>query len=369
MSLPGAHLLRMPAPVRRKLIFACLSISALALVLTGTALADVGRGVPRADSPNAQGIQDLYWVVLAVTGVIFVIVEGALILFVVRFRNRGRARSAEGPQIRGHTRLELIWTAIPALILAAIIAVVFYKLPGIQDVPEAGAAGPRMTVHVEGRQFYWRYTYPNGAVSVNQLVVPAQRPIYLVVTAPSFDVIHSWWVPQLAGKMDAIPGKVNHTWFEADHEAIYQGQCAEFCGIEHAMMLTQVRAVSNSEYESWVARQLRVSAEHRADDVRGRLRSLSRNAGRGHHRPAAEGECDAGQPQATGRAAREREGQDAAGRQGLDAARARIARHLPAEGVRRWRLGPSPSTRCRGTAVASRRGSRPSTTSGSGSST
>ena len=126
MSLPGAHLLRMPAPVRRKLIFACLSISALALVLTGTALADVGRGVPRADSPNAQGIQDLYWVVLAVTGVIFVIVEGALILFVVRFRNRGRARSAEGPQIRGHTRLELIWTAIPALILAAIIAVVFY---------------------------------------------------------------------------------------------------------------------------------------------------------------------------------------------------------------------------------------------------
>jgi len=250
----------MPAPVRRKLIFACLSIAALALVLTGTALADVGRGVPRADSPNAQGILDLYWVVLAVTGVIFVIVEGALILFVVRFRNRGRARSAEGPQIRGHTRLELIWTAIPALILAAIIAVVFYKLPGIQDVPEAGAAGPKMTVHVEGRQFYWRYTYPNGAVSINQLVIPAQRPIYLVVTAPSFDVIHSWWVPQLAGKMDAIPGKVNHTWFEAGHEGIYQGQCAEFCGIEHAMMLTQVRAVSNSEYESWVARQLRVSA-------------------------------------------------------------------------------------------------------------
>ena len=97
MSLPGAHLLRMPAPVRRKLIFACLSISALALVLTGTALADVGRGVPRADSPNAEGIQDLYWVVLAVTGVIFVIVEGALILFVVRFRNRGRARERGRP--------------------------------------------------------------------------------------------------------------------------------------------------------------------------------------------------------------------------------------------------------------------------------
>ncbi len=251
----------MPAPVRRKLLFACLSLSALALVLSGTALAGAGRGIPPADSPNAGGIQDLYVIVLLVTAVIFVIVEGALLLFIFRFRGRGRERTAEGPQIRGNTRLELIWTAIPALILAAIIAVVFYKLPGIQDVPEAGAAGPRMTVHVEGRQFYWRYTYPNGAVSINQLVVPAQRPIYLVVTAPSFDVIHSWWVPQLAGKMDAIPGKVNHTWFEADHEGIYQGQCAEFCGIEHAMMLTQVRAVSQAEYEGWVSKQLQVSQD------------------------------------------------------------------------------------------------------------
>jgi len=251
----------MPTPVRRKLISACLSLAALALVLAGTAFAGAGRGVPPANSPNAGGIQDLYVIVLVVTGVIFVIVEGALLLFIYRFRGRGRARTAEGPQIRGHTRLELIWTVIPALILAAIIAVVFIKLPGIQDVPAAGAAGPRMTVHVEGRQFYWRYTYPNGAVSINQLTVPAQRPIYLVVTAPTFDVIHSWWVPQLAGKMDAIPGKTNHTWFEADHEGIYQGQCAEFCGIEHAMMLTQVRAVSNTEYESWVSRQLRVSQD------------------------------------------------------------------------------------------------------------
>jgi cytochrome c oxidase subunit 2 len=250
----------MPTPVRRKLIFACLSLSALALVLTGTALAGAGRGVPPADSPNASGIQDLYVIVLVVTGVIFLIVEGALLLFIFRFRGRGRERTAEGPQIRGHTRLELIWTVIPALILAAIITVVFIKLPGIQDVPAAGAAGPKMTVQVEGRQFYWRYTYPNGAVSINELVVPAQRPIYLVVTAPSYDVIHSWWVPQLAGKMDAIPGKVNHTWFQADHEGIYHGQCAEFCGLEHAMMLTQVRAVSNAEYDTWVSRQLQVNA-------------------------------------------------------------------------------------------------------------
>jgi cytochrome c oxidase subunit II len=250
----------MPAPVRRKLLSACLSLAALALVLAGTAAAGNRGFVPPADSPQAGGIRDLYWILLAVTGVIFVLVEGALILFIVRFRNRGRPRDSEGPQIRGHTRLELIWTGIPVLILAAIIAVVFYKLPGIKDVPEAGAAGPRMTVHVEGRQFYWRYTYPNGAVSINELVVPVQRPVEVVITAPSFDVIHSWWVPALAGKMDAIPGKVNSTWFEADHAGIYQGQCAEFCGVQHALMLTHVRAVPGSEYESWVARQLHVSA-------------------------------------------------------------------------------------------------------------
>jgi cytochrome c oxidase subunit II len=250
----------MPAPVRRKLLFACLSLAALALVLTGAAAAGAGRAVPPADSPNAGGIRDLYWILLAVTGVIFLLVEGALILFIVRFRNRGRARDAEGPQIRGHTRLELIWTAIPVLILAGIIAVVFYKLPGIQDVPAAGAAGPKMTVHVEGRQFYWRYTYPNGAVSINELVVPVQRPVELMITAPAFDVIHSWWVPELAGKMDAIPGKVNHTWFEAERPGIYRGQCAEFCGVQHALMLTRVRAVPGTEYEGWVARQLQVSS-------------------------------------------------------------------------------------------------------------
>ena len=287
----------MPAPVRRKLISACLSLAALALVLTGTAFADVGRAVPPADSPNAGGIRDLYWVVLGVTGVIFVIVEGALILFIVRFRNRGRTRTAEGPQIRGHTRLELIWTGIPVLILAGIIAVVFYKLPGIQDVPAAGAAGPRMTVHVEGRQFYWRYTYPNGAVSINQLVVPAERPIYLVVTAPSYDVIHSWWVPELAGKMDAIPGKVNHTWFEAQHEGIYQGQCAEFCGIQHAMMLTQVRAVSNAEYESWVSRQLKVSQDIGKMTFEGACGPCHGMQGQGIIGPALKGNATLANPQ------------------------------------------------------------------------
>ena len=131
----------MAPPVRRKLLLASLSLLALAFALTGSATAGNGGIAPPAETPQAERIRDLYWIVFGITAVIFVLVESALILFVVRYRNRGRPRTDEGPQIRGHTRLELIWTAIPVLILAVIISLVFYKLPGIKDVPEATAAG------------------------------------------------------------------------------------------------------------------------------------------------------------------------------------------------------------------------------------
>src|SRR4030081_3946414 len=118
----------MPAPVRRKLLALTWIILALALALAGNALAGNGGIAPPADSPQAVQIRDVYWLILGITSGIFVLVEGALVVFVVRFRNRGRPREDEGPQIRGHTRLELIWTVIPVLILALIIHFVFYKL-------------------------------------------------------------------------------------------------------------------------------------------------------------------------------------------------------------------------------------------------
>jgi cytochrome c oxidase subunit 2 len=253
----------MAAPVRRKLPFACSSLLAVALVLAGTALAGNGGIAPRAETQNAERIRDLYWLVLAVTGVIFVIVETTLVMFVVKYRGRGRPREEEGPQIRGHTRLELIWTVIPVLILAVIISAVFYKLPGIKDVPGANASGePKLTVQVEGRQFYWLYTYPNGAVSVNELRLPADRPIELEITAPVNDVAHSWWVPALAGKMDAIPGKVNHLRFETPASpGLYKGQCAEFCGVQHALMLAQVQTLTPGEFDSWVSAQLATGSD------------------------------------------------------------------------------------------------------------
>ncbi len=246
---PFRHLHRMPAPVRRKPLVLAAALS-LALVVAGAAGATpAGLGPPDPQSPNASGIDDLYWVLVAVTGVIFVIVEGALVAFAVRFRSRGRGREVEGPQIRGHTRLELIWTVIPVLILAGIASFVFSKLPGIKDVPAASAGQSRLRVKVEGHQFYWEFKYPNGVVQVNRMRVPTGRPVVLEITSP--DVDHSWWVPALGGKFDAIPGRTNHTWFKVRRPGTYPGQCGEFCGIQHAAMLTSVQALPAAEFDRW----------------------------------------------------------------------------------------------------------------------
>jgi cytochrome c oxidase subunit 2 len=252
----------MAPPVRRKLLLASLSLLALAFLLTGSAMAGNGGIAPPAETPQAGRIKDLYWIVLGITAGIFLIVEISLIVFIVRYRNRDRPRTDEGPQIRGHNRLELIWTVIPVLILVAIMSFVFYKLPGIKDIPDKTAAGEKLTVQVEGRQFYWRFTYPNGAVSVNELRLPAGRPVELVVTAPANDVIHSWWIPALAGKMDAIPGRINHLDFVAPSSpGVYQGQCAEFCGLQHALMLARARIVTGSEFDAWISARLRAGTD------------------------------------------------------------------------------------------------------------
>ena len=287
----------MPAPVRRKLFAASLSLLALALVLTPSVLAAGGGVGPPASTPNAERIQNAYWLVLVITGTIFVLVEGSLIMFVVKYRNRGRPREQEGPQIRGHTRLELIWTVIPVLILAVVVGYVFYALPGIKNVPSAGAAGPKITIQVVGRQFYWRYAYPNGAATVNELRLPTSQPVELVITAPADDVAHSWWVPALAGKMDAIPGKVNHLKFETPSQpGVFKGQCAEFCGIQHALMLAQVRVVTPSDYETWVAAQLRAGVDLGRQTFEGACAPCHGLAGEGLIGPPLKGSAAAADP-------------------------------------------------------------------------
>ena len=234
--------------MRRKLW--CVVVVALTVLATaGVAAAANGGFTPEfAHSPNAHRTNIAYWVVLAFTSVIFVAVEGALVLFIWKYRSRGRARTDDGAQVHGHTRIEVIWTVVPVVILAVIGIVVFYELPVISDAP--AAANP-IRITVEGHQFYWQFDYPNGSRSINDLHVPAGQVVLL--TVKSYDVVHSWWIPQLGGKIQAIPGKTNHTWFKADRAGTYYGQCAEFCGIFHEAMAARVIATTEADYKTYVS--------------------------------------------------------------------------------------------------------------------
>ena len=228
-------------------------------------------------TPNAERIRDLWWIVLGITGVIFVIVEATLVMFVVEYRSRGAPAEEEGPQIRGHTRLELIWTVIPVLILVVIIGVVFYKLPGIKDVPGANAAGAKMTVRSRGASSTGIYTYPNGAISVNELRLPTGRSVDLEITAPVNDVIHSWWVPALAGKMDAIPGKVNHLKFETPATPGSTGGNAPSSAASSTRSCSRrSRIVSPADFVTWVAARLKAAHRPRPADLPGSVRAVSR---------------------------------------------------------------------------------------------
>jgi cytochrome c oxidase subunit 2 len=239
----------MPVRVRRKLVvLPFVAVAALIAVGAATA-ANGGFTPPTPHSPNAHRIITAYDVILGFTVAIFVIVEGTLIAFIWKYRSRGRARTVEGAQVHGHTRLELIWTALPVLILAIIGIVIFVELPGITNVPAANA-GDRLNITVEGHQFYWQFDYPNGAHSIGDLHVPVGKVVYLRIVSP--DVDHSWWVPQLGGKTDAIPGHPNHTWFKADTAGTYAGQCAEFCGLYHEAMQARVIATSQQEYDAYI---------------------------------------------------------------------------------------------------------------------
>jgi cytochrome c oxidase subunit 2 len=226
-------------------------VLAAALSLAAVAYAgNAGFAPETPHSPNAGRINDSYKWIALFAALIFVVVEASLLWFVVRYRRRHRPRSAEGPQIHGATRLELIWTAVPVLILAAIAGFLFYKLPGIQDVPAARAEGGPLVIRVDAHQFYWQFTYPNGAVSIDELRAPVHRTVRVEID--SHDVDHSWWIPELGGKFDAIPGQHTHTWFKADRVGTYVGKCGEFCGVFHAEMEAEVKVTPKAEYERWV---------------------------------------------------------------------------------------------------------------------
>ena len=279
----------------RRLSLALLAALPVALVCAAAAAADNNGLAPvQPESPNANAIRQTYWLILIVTGVIFVLVETVLIVFVVRFRSRGRNRSQEGAQIHGASRLELSFTIVPVLILAGITAFVFVKLPTIKDVPEATAGSKPIEIRVEGHQYYWQFVYPDGQIAIKTMVVPVGQVVTLDVVSP--DVIHSWWVPALGGKIDAIPGRTNHTWFKAEKHGDYEVRCAEFCGLEHAHMLGTVRVLGEAGYRSFLATHQGASKALGKEIFEGTCATCHGLAGQGDYGPPLQGNATLADP-------------------------------------------------------------------------
>jgi cytochrome c oxidase subunit II len=216
----------------------------------------------RGGSPNADRIASLYTVVLVLAALIFAGVSAALVFALVRYRER---RSTVAAQIRGNTRLEIAWTVGAAVLIVFIAVFSLTKLHAIEQPDRAVAEpaavavglgerrGDSLHIKVVGRQYVWMFKYPHGAYSYAEMVAPVGVTVELDIV--SLDVAHSWWIPKLGGKFDAIPGYVNHTWFRLEREGVYRGQCAELCGRNHADMTAQVRGVAPAAYVAWVSRQ------------------------------------------------------------------------------------------------------------------
>jgi len=215
-------------------------------------------------SPPAESIRDVSMLVLAITGVIFLIVEAVLFYCIFRFWRRGKAAS-EPPQVYGSKPIEVAWTAAPALIVFVLVLVTTRTLWEVNvDPTEPHEGDGALFVTVIGHQWWWEYQYEYyngqklGFATSNELHVPVDeaeqpRPVYLKLK--SADVCHSFWVPRLAGKTDLIPGRTNHIWFRTAVPGVYLGQCAEYCGTQHAKMLIRVIAEPSADFEKWLANE------------------------------------------------------------------------------------------------------------------
>jgi cytochrome c oxidase subunit 2 len=251
--------------MRARRHFLRLPVVSLTLIGASLLLAACGENLPATTTypygDHAQRIYDLlvpvFWAALAV----FVVVEGVLVYSVIRFRQRS-ANDAIPAQIHGNTRIEILWTIAPALILL-VIAVLSFRTQAINSTQPSAAdfeSGQALKVRVIGHQWWWEIRYPQqGSIgqefaTANDIYIPTGRTVQFEMT--SVDVIHDPWTPKLAGKTDAIPGKNNFVSFRTDQEGIYRGLCAEFCGEQHAVMRYRVVAVAPDVFDAWVQQHL-----------------------------------------------------------------------------------------------------------------
>lgn len=207
-------------------------------------------------STPAHEIYGLSLFVLLITGSIFAVVAGLLVFVIIKYRAREGEEPHEPAQVYGSVQVELAWTVIPVLIVVVLFLTTARIIFAIQDEPKPQSA---LDVTVVGHQFWWEFRYPKlGIVTANELHVPVstpQQPEPTYLRLLSADVDHSFWVPQLAGKTDLIPNHPNEMWIDPEKTGLYLGQCAQFCGIEHAMMLIRVYADTPQQFDAWVKGQ------------------------------------------------------------------------------------------------------------------
>lgn len=199
-------------------------------------------------SKETQRANSLWQVTLAIAAVIFVIVEGLIIYALVKFRQRP---GVEAKQFHGNTKVEIILTVIPSLILAGL------AVPTVQTIfANSERPANALNVKVIAHQFWWEYQYPDlGVTTANELHLPVDQPAYVEITAATGDVIHSFWVPRLTGSQDAVPGRTNITVITPTETGEFWGQCKEFCGLSHSRMRLRVIVEDQAGFEGWVADQ------------------------------------------------------------------------------------------------------------------
>jgi cytochrome c oxidase subunit II len=242
-------------------------VAGIAVLLAGALLAaslcfgapDNSSQLPSIFDPRStptKWIYHLSYFVLSITGLIFVVVFALLIYAVVKFRRRPGDDGREPAQVYGSTQIELAWTVIPILIVVVLFLATARVIHSIQDAPKPENA---VEVVAIGHQFWWEFRYPQlGVVTANELHIPvsaAAHPTPTFLTLLSADTDHSFWIPQLAGKTDLIPNRVNHMWMDPYQTGIFLGQCAQYCGTQHAKMLLRVYVDSSQEFATWVRSQ------------------------------------------------------------------------------------------------------------------
>jgi cytochrome c oxidase subunit II len=209
-------------------------------------------------STPAKSIFHLSILVLTITGIIFAVVSTLLVYSILKFRSTSATANSEPAQVYGSTQIELGWTIIPILIVVVLFVATARGIHEIQDAPMPASA---VEVTVIGHQFWWEYRYPQlGVVTANELHIPVSDPAHPKPTflqLLSADTDHSFWVPELAGKTDLIPNHPNRMWMDPQHTGIFVGQCAQYCGTQHAKMLLRVSVDSPEDFEEWVREQQR----------------------------------------------------------------------------------------------------------------